>query len=184
MIIGITGTDGAGKGAVVDFLVKEKGFTHISSRDTINIELEKEGIEKTRNNMRLKANQMRAQFGDDVLVAKAYERIEQEGIENAVVESLRAAAEAVTLKQKGGILLAIDADQKLRYERVQGRRSSSDKVTFEQFMEHEQMEMNDPDPHGMQKAKVMEMADHTIMNDGSFKELHRKIEEFLAAIDK
>jgi dephospho-CoA kinase len=32
MIIGITGTDGAGKGAVVDYLVAQKGFTHYSGR--------------------------------------------------------------------------------------------------------------------------------------------------------
>ena len=32
MIIGITGTLGAGKGTVVDFL-KEKGFRHFSVRD-------------------------------------------------------------------------------------------------------------------------------------------------------
>ena len=30
MIIGITGTNGAGKGVVVQYLVKQKGFTHYS----------------------------------------------------------------------------------------------------------------------------------------------------------
>ena len=32
MIIGITGTDGSGKGTVVDYLVEQKGFKHYSAR--------------------------------------------------------------------------------------------------------------------------------------------------------
>jgi dephospho-CoA kinase len=32
----------------------------------------------------------------------------------------------------------------------------------------------------MQKAKVMEMADYTIFNNGSREELHQHVDEFLA----
>ena len=42
--------------------------------------------------------------------------------------------------------------------------------------------MNDPDPNGMQKAKVMAMADYTILNEGSVDELCEKIEEVLEKI--
>ena len=90
---------------------------------------------------------------------------------------------AETLKKNGATLLVVDADQKLRYERVQGRRSETDKVSFEQFQEHEALEMNDPDPHGMQKAKVIEMADYVIQNNGTFDELKEKIDEVLGKIN-
>ena len=43
MIIGITGTDGAGKGSVVDYLVKEKGFVHYSGRGVIVEAIEAKG---------------------------------------------------------------------------------------------------------------------------------------------
>lgn len=180
MIIGITGTDGAGKGAAVAYLVKQKGFTHYSSRDFIVTEIKRQGLPIDRNQMRLTANEMRAAEGNEFVVRRAYEQAQTEGSTNVVIESVRALAEAEFLKQQEGVLLAIDAPPELRYERVQKRRSASDQVSFEQFLTHEALEKNDPDPHGMQKAKVMEIADWTIMNDGTMDDLHTQIESFLA----
>lgn len=181
MLIGITGTDGAGKGSVVQYLVDKKSFTHYSSRAII-MEHIPAGVEATRNQTRLTANALRAEFGNDVIVKKSLEKMSADGVENAVIESIRALAEAETLKLAGGILLAVDANPELRYERVQGRRSETDKVSYEQFLAHEELEKNDPDPNGMQKAKVMEMADHTITNNGSFSELQRQVETWLATL--
>ncbi len=182
MLIGITGTDGAGKGAVVDYLVKEKGFVHYSARAIWEEEFIKRGIESNRANMRLVANELRATYGNDFLVTFYLKKKEEEGVENAVIESIRAVAEAETLKKNGGILLVVDADQHLRYKRITARGSSSDNVTFEEFQKHEELEMNDPDPNGMQKAKVMKMADYTILNEGNFQDLEKKIEEFLQKV--
>lgn len=181
MIIGITGTDGAGKGAVVEYL-KTKGFVHYSSRDFLVAEIEKQGLPIDRNHMRLVANELRARFGNEFVVKQAYEKAIQEDESNIVIESIRASAEADYLQSRGGILLAVDADPALRYERVQGRRSASDKVSFEQFITHEELEKNDPDPNGMQKAAVIAAADHTIMNDGTIEELHAKVEQWLQTL--
>lgn len=180
MIIGITGTDGAGKGSAVAYLVANKGYAYFSAREFILERITAQGLSTDRNQMRLTANALRAEYGDDFLVRRAYEAIDSAGTKQAVIESIRAIAEANLLKARGAILLAIDAPVLLRYERVQARRSESDQVTFEQFVAHEELEKNDPDPHGMQKAAVMEMADYTIINDGTLEELHRKLEEFLA----
>jgi dephospho-CoA kinase len=73
MIIGITGTDGGGKGTVVDYLVREKGFVHCSARQLWNDEITKRGLEINRANMRLIANDLRAAHGDDFLLTE-YER--------------------------------------------------------------------------------------------------------------
>ncbi len=179
MIIGITGTDGAGKGTAVNYL-KTKGFTHYSSRDFIVAEIERQGLPVNRNQMRLTANELRAKHGNEFVVKRAFEQARADGVEHAVIESIRALAEAEYLKQHGGILLAIDADPKLRYERVQGRRSATDQVSYQQFLEHEELEKNDPDPHGMQKAAVMTIADHTIYNNETPAALATALERFLA----
>lgn len=182
MILGITGTDGAGKGTVVDYLVKEQGFIHYSSRDFIVAEIDRQGLPVTRNQMRLTANEMRAEHGNDFVIRQAFERAKAEGEGKIVIESVRAQAEAEFLQRHGGILIAIDADSEIRYARVQERRSASDQVSYEEFVAHEELERNDPDPHGMQKATVIAMANYTLTNNGTVEELHAQIDDVLQKI--
>ena len=167
MLLGITGTDGAGKGTVVRYLTEQKGFVHYSARAIWEEEFLKRDMESSRANMRLVANELRAEHGNDFVVAYYLKKFTAEKPANAVIESIRALAEVETLQQAGGYLLAVDADQHIRYDRIVKRGSGSDHVSFEEFAAHEQLEMNDPDPHGMQKAAVMAAADHTTMNNGS-----------------
>lgn len=181
MIIGITGTDGAGKGTAVAYLV-DQGFTHYSSRQFILTHIEKVGLPTTRNQMRLTANELRRQHGNEFVVRQAYEAAARDGVEYAVIESIRAVAEAEFLKAKGGVLLAVDADERIRYERVQARRSESDQVSFAEFKRHEALEREDPDPHGMQKAAVMAMADFTVHNNGTVEELHAQVARVLSTL--
>lgn len=183
MLIGVTGTDGAGKDTVVDYLVNLKGFTHYSARAIWIEEIERQGIENNRANMRNVANELRGKHGNDFLITYYLTKMADEQPANAAVESLRAIAEVKTLKANGGVLIAVDADQKLRYERIQERKSSSDQITFEEFVEHEKLEMDDPDPHGMQKAQVIAAADYTVMNNGALEELHAQIEGVLVDIE-
>ena len=182
MIIGITGTDGAGKGAVVNILIKQYGFLHVSSREQINAEVELRGLAATRANLRLVANDMRKQHGNGVLVERALEVARRQQAAHTVIESIRAMAEVETLHAAGGVLWAVDADPKERYRRITGRGSESDKVTYEEFLAHEKIEMNDPDPNGMQKAAVMAAADVTIQNDGSIRDLKEQISGLLSDI--
>jgi len=179
MIIGITGTDGGGKGTVVEYLVNKKGYAHGSARALWIAEINKRGLEVNRANMRIVANELRAKNGDGFFVQYYVDWAKTEGHTNIVIESIRAMAEAETLKKNGGILWAIDANPKIRYERIQSRASESDHVSFEEFMAQEALEMNDPDPHGMQKAKVIGAADVTIMNNGTVAELDKEIEAAL-----
>ncbi len=182
MLLGITGTDGGGKGTAVDYLVSQKNFVHYSARQIWINMLTERGEEINRPNMRLIANEMRATHGDDFLVTYYLQRIQEDGTQNAIIESIRALKEAETLKAQGGILIAVDADQRIRYERVQARRSESDKVSFDQFVAHEAMELNDPDPHGMQKQKVIDIADYVLQNNGTREELYASIDEMYTKV--
>lgn len=179
MILGVTGTDGSGKGTVVDYLVHDKGFAHYHGRKLFIEKIEEQGLENNRANMRLVANAIRKEHGNDAIVVLFLQQAREKGDANIIIDSIRALAEAQTLKKEGGILIAVDADPKIRYQRIQERNSSSDNVTFEEFIKHEQLEMNDPDPHGMQKQKVIEAADFTIQNNGTLQELHDQVDAVL-----
>ena len=78
MIIGISGTLGAGKGTIVEFL-EERGFLHYSVRKFLVKEILKRGLKVDRNSMVLVANDLREKFGASYIVEKLYSRAKEKG---------------------------------------------------------------------------------------------------------
>ena len=60
IIIGITGTLGAGKGTIVDYMVNNLNFVHYSVRGFISEEIKRRGLEVNRDNLTAVANDLRA----------------------------------------------------------------------------------------------------------------------------
>ncbi len=180
MIIGITGTLGAGKGTIVDYLVKQKGFHHFSSRAIINEEIGKRGLPINRDNMVAIGNALREEHSSSYLAEESFRRAQQLG-GNAVIESLRAVGEVEKLREKEDfIFFAIDADKKIRFERVQQRNDAqSDDVDFQKFVEQEELEMKSTDPTKQNISACIEMADYIIDNSGTVEKLNEKVEDVL-----
>src|SRR6185312_9239023 len=169
MIIGITGTLGAGKGTVVEFL-KQKGFTHYSVRDFLTAELTKRGMEKNRDNMLLIANELRATSGPGYIADQLIAQASASG-GNAVIESIRSLGEGATIKAAGGHMWAVDADLPVRYARITKRGTETDAVSYEKFMQDETAEYNNDDPAKTNLKKLIETADAVFQNNGSQNEL-------------
>ncbi|MDB5245448.1 MAG: hypothetical protein JWN90_553 [Parcubacteria group bacterium] len=185
MILGVTGTNGAGKGTVVDYLVREKGFAHYSVRQEITEEIVRRGLEVNRTNMNEVATNLREQHGPGYFAELFTARAQAQGIENIAIESIRNPFEAEAIKKVGGYMLIVDADQKVRYERAILRGSETDKVSFEEFciQEAREMESEDPtNPAKMSITAVMKLADATLLNNGSLEELNAQIEDVLSKL--
>ena len=184
MIIGITGTYGAGKGTIASYLVKKKGFVHFSVSDYLTKEIKKRKMVINRDSMITLANDLREKFGPDYLAVTLYKQAKATK-KNSVIESLRTVGEIETLRKRGEFyLFAVDADPKIRFQRIQKRAGSKDRVSFKKFMESEKNEMETKDPTKQNLKKCIAMSDFKFKNNSNIKNLTQQVEKVLSTINQ
>jgi dephospho-CoA kinase len=180
MILGLTGTNGSGKGTVAERLI-DKGWSHFSAGGLITEEIYRRGLPINRDNMIIVGNDLRQKNGSGYIIEELIRRASVSG-GDSIVESIRTIGEVEKLKQVGGILLAIDADQRTRFERIKLRGSLKDGIDFKKFAEQEKIEMESNDPTKQNLSACRLRADYTIENNGTIDELGEKMEEILKII--
>jgi dephospho-CoA kinase len=173
-LIGLTGTNGAGKGVAVEFF-EGRGYGHVSLSDVLRDELQRAGLPETRDALIAKGNELRRIYGPAVLARRILAKIAGP----TVIDSIRNPSEVAALREQSGfLLLALDAPAALRYERVTNRGRNECAATLEDFIRKEEEEKG-ADPAAQQLHTCMALADRTVVNDGTIEDLHRRLEEFL-----
>lgn len=182
MILGIAGTHGAGKGAVVQML-KEQGYIHCSVRELLVEELARRNVAPDRPAISALANELREKHGADYIAKTFMERCSP-AVNNVVIESIYTMSEVKAIREAGGYVVAVDADPEIRYDRIKHRMSETDSVTKEQFMAMQNKESRSEDPNKQDSATVMENADFHITNDDGLAELRTQVEDMLKKIEE
>lgn len=182
-IIAIVGTNGSGKGTVVEVLKKKIDLHHFSARDMIIDLAKKDGVDITNRDGLRTYNEKRNTEGKTLIqeIKKSIDAGEVKE-EVCIFESLRRVSEVEELKSAFGtnfMLLAVDAPIELRYQRNNSRGSLSDNVSFEKFIEQERLESINENPFLMNIPKCVSMADVKILNVGSLEDLEKEIDEKL-----
>lgn len=182
VLIGITGTLGAGKGAVVGYLVENKGFVHFSARGFISRTIVERGLEVNRDTLTAVGNDIRANNHPGYVIEALYNEAAATG-KDCVIESVRTVGEIELLRAKENFyLLAVDADPSLRYSRIKKRKSETDNVDFETFLSNEEREMHSSDPNKQNLSACIAKSDFKLTNNGTLEELKAQIEDFLKSI--
>jgi dephospho-CoA kinase len=173
-LIGLTGTNGAGKGEAAAYFAG-RGYVRHSLSDVIREELERRGEPASRDNLIRTGNELRERFGPDVLARRTLAKIGPD--ERAVIDSVRNLAEIACLRgQAGFVLLAIDAPVEVRFARAAVRGRDESAADLEAFRKKEAQERAGG-AAAQQLEAAMAAADRLVVNDGTLAEFHRKLEE-------
>lgn len=172
-IVGVAGTNASGKDTLGTLRAIIQNAQFVSLSDILRHELDLQGLPHERENLRALGNKWRAESGPGVLAEKTIERYEaekdEEGFSGLTITSIRHPKEAEAIKKAGGIIIWVDADRHVRYERIQKRNLNrpEDQKTFEQFVHEENIEMQhvEGDESSLNMGAVRDMADVTIINE-------------------
>lgn len=148
-ILGIAGTNGSGKDTVGHILAEKHGYLFISVTELLRAEAKRRELPVEREVLRTISAEWRRELGLGVLVDKAIAEYDlvQNQYKGLVMASLRNPGEADRVHDFGGSVIWLDADPRVRYDRIQANaasrnRAEEDNKTFEQFQEEESVEMH------------------------------------------
>jgi dephospho-CoA kinase len=160
-ILGIAGTFAAGKDTLAMQLVKDFGYTHVSTGDIVREFAMKERGSIERPILYAVANKLRHEIGADALVVKALEKPRP-----IVVTGIRSLGEAKAIKKAGGTLVFVDAPLRLRFERMKARlRDHEVGLSIEEFEAREANEWYSGDSDADFNLRgIKEMSDIVIDN--------------------
>ena len=187
--IGLAGVNGSGKDTVGEILAKYHGYLFTSVTDLLRNEAKRRAVAPDREMLRTISSQWRKEWGLGALIDKAIAEYEikkdEQNYQGVVMASIRNPGEVDRIHEAGGIVIWLDANPRVRYNRIQKsaaerNRASEDNMSFEQFLADEEVEMNPPvgsDETVLNMSEVKKKCDVLIINDSNDLDLFRKMVE-------
>jgi len=177
-VVSIVGMAGSGKSEVAG-VFENKGYKKIRFGDITDEEIKKRGLKLNEENERLVRQQLRQEHG-----MAAYARLNMPKIDallkksNVVVDGLYSWEEYTLLKGRYGndlCMVAVWASPKTRYARLATRPVRP--LTAKEAASRDVAELENTN-----KGGPIAMADFTIINESSLKDLEKETEKVLAAL--
>ena len=176
-VIGLFGLIGSGKDTVSDYIEKKYGYNVIIMGDLVRELAAQRGLEPNRDNLALTQREQAQKYGLKWFGEEVVRRIRAKGWQKVVINGTRRPEDAAIPKKAFGkdyILIQVDADPKIRFERMKSRARIGDPKTLEEFLHQEELDKKAFDFETLKK-----FIDYTVTNNGTREELYKQVDALL-----
>lgn len=177
IIIGLVGPLASGKGTVKKYLVEKYKAEDCRFSTILRDILNRANIEISRTNLQKVSTILRQNFGEDTLAKAIANDAKNFTADVIVVDGVRREADIKFLRELPNfILVSVEADSKIRYERMVRRNENKgdDLKTYEDFMKDHLAETE------MEIPAVMNSANFKLNNNGSPEDLCKQIDQLFS----
>ncbi|MBI5733715.1 MAG: AAA family ATPase [Candidatus Kerfeldbacteria bacterium] len=173
-IIGIIGGIGSGKDTVADYIARKLTMSAYQISQPVKDIAKTKGLEPTRDNLVELGTKIAQEKGADFIIKVLLERINHK----AIITGLRQLPQIEYLRKNTKlILIAIEAEPRIRFNRATARNKPDEAKTIEEFINNEQSENSGQ--HIQRLFDCMKLADYTIENNADLESLFKKIDYLL-----
>ena len=176
-VIGIGGTNGAGKDAVANYIYKKHGYRKLSVGDILREILRERGKKITRESQRELQKTLLKKYGQDYLMKKIVDKIKKGRLEKYVVPSMRYPSDIQIFRntfKKNFIAIMVDANPRIRYDRMVRRKRADMPKTFKEFLDQDNKEFKT-----FNFKMTFKLIDDVILNNKTFDDLKRNTDHVL-----
>jgi dephospho-CoA kinase len=179
IIIGMAGQIGSGKDFIAEYIRQKYGGAVISFSDPLRDILKRLFLPIDRKHLSYLSQSLVEKFGTDILSKTIATEIERSNKKIFVLPNIRRPGDYKYLKdQPGFVLVGVEADPKICYERVvkRGQNEDDKTKTWEEF----QIDLKRPTE--VEIAALIKSAKFHLNNNGTVQELHKQIDDLMKEI--
>jgi dephospho-CoA kinase len=189
-LIGVAGTAGAGKDTVAGLLCQMFELQNLSSGDFLRVITryaykEPYDFNPARDQLYEVANFLRTQIHPATLVKLCILQARTQQIPGTVISGLRSMGEAEAVREAGGLIVGVDADPHVRYERMTSRRRDAEaQWTLDEFLKQDEYENRGLSDSGPSRGirSIIDSADVVVNNSGTLEELKLELQNKVAPL--
>lgn len=179
IILGFVGQIASGKDVSKKYLAEKYGAQSCRFSSILRDVLTRIGVEIKRENLQKISTVLRQNFGEDLLANAIAKDAANFNSDIVIVDGVRRMTDIVHLNELPHFFLVkIEADPKLRYERMKTRNENvgDAKKSYEDFLKDQDVEADKEIP------AVMATAKYVLNNDGSLEDLFKQLDKLIAEL--
>jgi len=176
IIIGLAGEMASGKGTVAEYISEKYDASIYRFSTMLRDVMNRLYIEQTRENISRMSTILRQNFGENLFAKVIAEDVKKDSKDFVIIDGIRRPDDISYFREISEFkFIYVEADMKKCYERIIQRNENTDdrNKTFDEFEKERQLEPE------LQIKDLKQYADFVLDNNGTFKDLYKKIDNIL-----